>query len=136
MMASGQLVADSLSRTIVEYYTRIVSAHGVPDRRLDVDTRGTARDEEGSDPPLCEETIQVGLIQAAEAMRVEDDIVGLRCQLREHVGVPGIGDQHATLSPVWNLYRLSDAERQMPHAVWSVGGTKVREIGTEAHFQI
>ena len=43
----------------------------------------------------------MGLIETAEAMLVEDDIVGLTCQFRENVGVPGVANQDATLGAVW-----------------------------------
>jgi len=49
-MASGQPVPDRLARTIVEHHAGIVPEHRLSDRRLDADTRGTARDDEEGDP--------------------------------------------------------------------------------------
>jgi hypothetical protein len=42
--------------------------------------RGASRDDDKSAPQACKDCIQVGFIEAAEAMLVEDDIGGLRPQ--------------------------------------------------------
>ena len=100
VIASGQTVSDRLAHTIRQQHTGIISEHGVSDRRLHADTGGTARDDEVLAPSCLQDSVEVGLIEAAIAVLVEDHIAGLRRKFGEDLSVPGVADQNATFRPV------------------------------------
>jgi len=50
---------------------------------------------------LLQDSVEVGLIEAAIAVLVHDHIAGLRRKFGEDLSVPGVADQNATLRPIW-----------------------------------
>ena len=54
---------------------------------------------------------------------LDDEIVGLRLELRDNIRVPGIADQNPTFSTVRGTHGFPDAHPQVPHPVHRVGST-------------
>ena len=86
---------------------------------------------------LIQDRIQVGLIEAAVAMLVDGNIVGVEREFRHDFGVPSVADEHSTCCTVRGVHvPPSNTELQVPHPVRSIGSTQIREIQAKAHLEV
>src|SRR5438132_9016034 len=81
-------------------------------------------------------SVELCFEEAAEAMLVEDDVVGFRGELHENVRVPGVAYQDAAFAAARCLHDRSDAHALMPDIVGAVNATYVREVRLEGHLQV
>ena len=135
MVASRQTLSDRFAHTICKHHARIVSEHRVSNRRLDTYPCGTPSDDQVLDPQFFENRIQVGLIEAAVAMLVDDNIAGLWLQFRDNIRVPCVANQNSALRTIRSEDCLSNAEAQVSHPIRRVGSAQVREIRAKPIFR-
>ena len=88
--------------------THVVSEHGVSDGRFYAYACSTPSNDRVFDPQLFENPIQIGLIEAAESMLVDDNIVVPWLEFRNNVRVPGVSDQNLAFRSVRSMNGLSD----------------------------
>ena len=100
MIRPWQVRSHGLGRAIFQQDTRIVSEHGIPDRRFHAHARGASDEDEVFRIELSKDGIQVGLIKAAVAMLVKDDIASLGRKLGYNVRVPRVPDEDSALGAV------------------------------------
>ena len=110
MIAPRQTLPDGLVHTVRKQDWQIISEHRISYSRLHADARRTAGDYQILDCQSLERCVEVGLVEAAEARLIKNDVTCLRPQLRNDVGIPRISDQHATFASVRRLNFLTDAQ--------------------------
>src|SRR5205814_2898986 len=116
--------------------TDITCEHRVSYGRFAADAGGYARYDQVFDSELLQRRVQVRLVESAEACFISSDVVGLRLQLRDDVGIPCVSDQYPAFPTVGRANCLADAEFQMPRAVYRIRSPQIRKVGPIPHLQI
>ena len=135
MIAAWEVFAQRLACTIGEEDTAIVSKHGIANRRLYADTRGTSGHKQVFGPASFECGIQLSAIEATEAMLVEDELTLLRRQFRKNVRVPGVPDEDTTGGAIRCRDRRPNPG-EMSEPVGRIRRTCIGEIGLKAHLDV
>jgi hypothetical protein len=78
--------------TIPQEQTAIVSEHRISDRRFHTNAGCATGDEEPRDIQSFQNGIELGLIEPAESMLVQDNVVSLRREVRNNIRVPSVSD--------------------------------------------
>ena len=110
MIRSLQIVTNGFAHAILKQHTKIVSEHRVPHRRFYADARSYAGDDQVFYPELFQRCVQIGLVETTESRFINYDVIWLRLQLWDDIGVPSISDQNPALASVGRLNFLADAK--------------------------
>src|SRR5436190_10165745 len=93
VVRADEVAADDFSGAIRQDETAVVAEEGVAQRRLDADARRPADEDQVLDLALPEDVVELRLEEPAVALLRDNEIPGLRRQLRDDVCVPRPFDQ-------------------------------------------
>src|ERR1700745_1158632 len=113
MIASRGIVTDipdRLGHAVFEEQAGIISEHRVPDGRFHANTGSASGNHEIEVVQLFEDVIKSGLIKAAEASLVKDNVSRLRLEPIYNLRVPGISNQNPAVGSIRTRHFVSLSE--------------------------
>ena len=100
MIAAWQTVANGLGGAILENEAVIIAKHRVADGGFDTHARGPSGKNQAGDAAAFKNGVEVGLVESAISVLVEHEIVGIRPEFVDDIGIPGIANQDAARGPL------------------------------------
>jgi hypothetical protein len=136
MVAARQPGPDRLSRAIRQQQATVIAEHRIPEGGLHAHARGAAGEHQVLDAQTSEDEVQLGLIEATEAVFRNDNVGGLGCQLIDDIRVSGVPDKDAAWRTVRASVCVADADDLMHGRILRVLIADVRQIRPELHLEI
>src|SRR6202158_2081485 len=110
MIASRGIITDipdRLGHAVSEEQAGIISEHRVPDGRFHAHAGSASGDHEIAGVQCLENVMQSGLIKAAEASLVKDNVPRLRFESIDNLRVPCISNQNPAVGSIRSAHCVS-----------------------------